>query len=169
MDLALEPEIYVPMTNDKGDYADICPASIKYGIRCPCGARTDHIYDTKGKFKSHINTQSHKNWIIHLNNNKKNIYEENVKLHDLVKNQRTIITQMEKDINNLKGINTYLETKLFHTTNQHAVTNLLDINSHTSPYNVSYNTYNIFFMISSRINNCYAIVFFFGILINVFF
>jgi hypothetical protein len=128
MDLALEPEIYVPMTNDKGDYADICPASIKLGIRCPCGSRTDHIYDTKTKFKTHINTQSHKNWIIHLNNNKTNMYKENINLHELVKNQRSIITQLEKELITIKGVNMYLETKLFHNNSHQTVTNLLDIN-----------------------------------------
>jgi hypothetical protein len=128
MDLALEPEIYVPMTNDKGDYADLCPASIKLGIRCPCGSRTDHIYDTKAKFKTHINTQSHKNWLIHLNNNKTNIYKENINLHELVKNQRSIITQLEKELITIKGVNVYLETKLFHGNSHQTVTNLLDIN-----------------------------------------
>ena len=128
LSLSLEPELYVPSINNNGEYVDVCPAYIRHGIRCGCGSRTDHIYDTKSKFKTHINTQAHKNWIMHINNNKKNIYEENVQLNELVKNQREIISNMEKEMINHKNINKYLENKIFISHNCPTVTNLLDIN-----------------------------------------
>lgn len=130
MDLALEPDIYVPIMNEKGEYVDVCPSSIKNGLRCSCGSRLDHIYESKSKFKTHLNTQTHKNWLINFNNNKKNIYEDNIRLNELVKNQREIIAKMEKELIHIKNINMYLENKLFHYHNQEqtTVTDLLDIN-----------------------------------------
>jgi len=72
MDITVEPEIYCPMIDEKGNYIDMCPAYIKYGIRCPCGAREDWVYDTKSKFKQHILCVKHKKWIEQMNNNKLN-------------------------------------------------------------------------------------------------
>lgn len=130
MDITVEPEIYCPMIDEKGNYTDMCPAVIKYGIRCPCGAKGDWIYDTKSKFKQHILCMKHKKWIEQINNNKLNFYENNIKLQETVKSQREIIAKLEKEINQLKLINSYIECKLFQiqNNNNHEVADLLEIN-----------------------------------------
>ena len=130
MDITVEPEIYCPIIDEKGNYTDMCPAFIKYGIRCPCGAKGDWIYDTKSKFKQHILCMKHKKWIEQINNNKLNFYENNIKLQETVKSQREIIAKLEKEINQLKLINSYIECKLFQiqNNNNHEVADLLEIN-----------------------------------------
>jgi hypothetical protein len=132
MDITVEPEIYCPIIDEKGNYTDMCPAFIKYGIRCPCGAKGDWIYDTKSKFKQHILCMKHKKWIEQINNNKLNFYENNIKLQETVKSQREIIAKLEKEINQLKLINSYIECKLFqiqnNNNNNHEVADLLEIN-----------------------------------------
>uniref|UniRef100_A0A6C0AX85 Uncharacterized protein n=1 Tax=viral metagenome TaxID=1070528 RepID=A0A6C0AX85_9ZZZZ len=128
MDIAVEPEIYCPIIDEKGNYIDKCPALIKYGIKCPCGTREDWIYNTKNKFKNHISGIKHKKWIEQLNNNKLNFYENNIKLKETVKNQREIIARMEKEIISLKSINSYIESKIFKVENNQEEYDLLDIN-----------------------------------------
>lgn len=130
MDITVEPEIYCPMIDEKGNYIDMCPSFIKYGIRCPCGARGDWVYDTKSKFKQHILGVKHKKWIQQMNNNKLNFYENNIKLQETVKNQKEIIAKLEKEIIRLKSINCYIESKLFQIENKNdqEVADLLEIN-----------------------------------------
>jgi len=101
-DLVLEAEIYTPNVDDNGIYVDKIPqiATLKHGIRCPCGTRQDKTYNTVVKFSAHIKTKKHQEWISNLSKNKLNYYEENVKLKDNVHNQRLIIANLEKSINN---------------------------------------------------------------------
>ena len=113
MDLTIEPEIYSPVLSDTGEYIDSCPGFIKHGIRCPCGSRNDHVYDTKLKFKQHINTIKHKKWVDMLSKDKENHYKENIKLKDTIKNQREIIGQQGNEISRLQTLNKYLDAKLF--------------------------------------------------------
>lgn len=101
LDIALEPEIYCPNVDTNGNYIDKIPSSLvlKNGIRCPCGTRQDKAYDTNAKFSAHIKSKKHQKWLMDLNVNKLNYYEENIKLKDTVHNQRLIIANLEKSLN----------------------------------------------------------------------
>lgn len=102
LDIALEPEIYCPNVDSTGNYIDKIPSSLvlKNGIRCPCGTRQYKSYNTTSKFTLHIRSKKHQQWLSDLNVNKLNYYEENIKLKDTVQNQRLIIANLEKSLNN---------------------------------------------------------------------
>ena len=104
MELMLETDIYQPFIGENGAYIDSLPTSNKFknGVRCPCGARKDHVFDTRSSFASHIKTQTHIKWLANLNANKMNYYAECEKLKEVVNSQKLIIAQLEKDINALK-------------------------------------------------------------------
>jgi hypothetical protein len=104
MDLSLESDIYEPYVGDDGNYSDYLPPSSKFknGLRCPCGARKDHVFDTRPNFAVHIKSKTHIKWLSDLNANKTNHFSECEKLKDIVNSQKLIIAQMEKDIIGLK-------------------------------------------------------------------
>jgi hypothetical protein len=101
MDLSLESDIYEPNTDENGNYNDYIPPSSKFknGLRCPCGARKDHIFDSRSSFSGHIKTKTHQKWLSELNINKNNFYSECEKLKEVVNSQKIIIARLEKDIN----------------------------------------------------------------------
>jgi len=100
MDLSLESDLYEPCIGDDGNYSDYLPPSSKFknGLKCPCGARKDHIFDTRQSFAGHIKTKTHMKWLTDLNTNKMNFFTECEKLKEVVNSQKLIIAQMEKDI-----------------------------------------------------------------------
>jgi len=100
MDLTLESDTYEPCIGDDGNYSDYLPPSSKFknGLRCPCGARKDHIFDTRQSFSGHIKTKTHLKWVSDLNSNKMNYFTECEKLKELVNSQKLIIAQKDKDI-----------------------------------------------------------------------
>jgi hypothetical protein len=104
MDLSVVSDIYDPCIGDDGNYCDYLPPSSKFknGLRCPCGARKDHIFDSRPSFSSHIKTKTHLKWLSDLNTNKLNFFTECEKLKEVVNSQKLIIAQLEKDINSLK-------------------------------------------------------------------
>ena len=104
MDLSLESDIYEPNTDDTGNYIDYLPPSstFKNGLRCPCGARKDHVFDSRQSFTGHIKTKTHQKWLSDLNINKMNFYTECEKLKELVNSQKLIIARLEKEINTHK-------------------------------------------------------------------
>lgn len=112
--IAINSDIYEPNIDENGNYTDYLPPSSKFlnGLRCPCGARKDHIFDTRPSFSSHIKTKTHQKWLSDLNTNKMNFYSECEKLKDVVKSQQIIIARLEKEINTkLKTID-YLTQQL---------------------------------------------------------
>lgn len=131
MELATEPEIYIPSIDNNNNYIDKTPSfnNLKNGIRCSCGARKDKKYDSITNFNAHLKTKSHKKWIEDLNLNKKNFHAENIQLKETISNQKLIIAQLEKDLNlKLKTID-YLTQQLVikdSEVNQKTVNNLLD-------------------------------------------
>jgi hypothetical protein len=130
MSLALEPEIYSPSINDNGEYIDVVPSFniMKQGIVCPCGTRKDKNYNTQPKFASHIKTKKHNKWLEQLNLNKANYYIECVKLNNVVKSQKIIIAQLQKEVDNKNITVTYLTNQLTNTKeNCVKIENLLDI------------------------------------------
>jgi hypothetical protein len=102
MDLATEPETYLPSIDDTSNYIDKIPpfAIIKHGIRCPCGSRKDKVYDSHTIFSQHIKTKTHQKWLQNLNTNKANYYIENEELKTIVQQQRIIIAKLEKELQN---------------------------------------------------------------------
>ena len=129
MELALDPEIYTPILGDNGCYMDMCPSFIKNGIRCPCGSRNEHVYNSKPKFRQHINGVKHKKWLEILNREKNNHYKENIELTDNIKRQREIIGKLQVELTKLETLNIYLESRLFIQNKQTytSVDNLLDL------------------------------------------
>ena len=99
MDLAVEPDIYEPSIDDNGNYADYLPPSskFKYGLRCPCGSRKEHIFDTRVSFTGHIKTKTHSKWLSDLNANKMNFFTENIKLNEIIMNQKIIIARLQRE------------------------------------------------------------------------
>ena len=100
MELVTEPELYSPIIDDNGNYIDKIPYPfiLKKGIQCPCGSRTDKIYNTYSMFSAHIKTKHHQKWLAGMNTNKANYYIENESLKQTVQNQRLIIANLEKEI-----------------------------------------------------------------------
>lgn len=101
MELSVESDIYEPNINDDNkNYMDYVPPSnkFKYGLRCPCGTRKDHVFDCRPSFTSHIKTKTHIKWLSDLNANKLNFYTECEKLKELVYSQKIIIAKLEKEI-----------------------------------------------------------------------
>lgn len=114
MDLSLESDIYEPNIDNNGNYIDYIPTSSKFtnGLRCPCGSRKDHIFDSRPAFSTHIKSKTHQKWLSDLNTNKTNFYTECEKLKEVVNSQKIIIAKLEKEINTkLKTID-YLTQQL---------------------------------------------------------
>lgn len=100
MDLAIDSDIYEPSIRDDGNYSDYLPPSSKFknGLRCPCGARKDHIFDSRQSFNTHIKSKTHQKWLTELNANKMNYYTECEKLKEIVNSQKLIIAKMENEL-----------------------------------------------------------------------
>jgi len=128
MDLALEPDIYSPNIDDKGNYVDKIPsfANIKNGIRCPCGTRKDKTYDCAAYFTTHIKTKTHQKWLTDLNTNKMNYYTECIQLKELVHNQRQIIAKLQKENDENVRIIAHLTKKNYHNENPDTVSDLIN-------------------------------------------
>ena len=99
MDLQVESDIYEPNINNEGDYSDYLPTSSKFknGLRCPCGTRKEHIFDTRVSFSGHTKTKTHQKWISDLNANKMNYFTENIKLNETISNQKFIIAKLQRE------------------------------------------------------------------------
>ena len=113
-DIVMIPDSYYPSLDDHGNYIDnIMPFNFKKkGINCPCGARKEKVYSTQATFSAHCKTTSHQKWLANINLNKANYYVENLKLNELVQNQRLIISKLENDLNNRSITIDYLTQQL---------------------------------------------------------
>lgn len=105
MALALEADTYHPSLDSQQNYADSLPASSKFenGLRCGCGTRKDHVYDSRAKFSIHIKSQRHQAWIQELNANKNNHMSQNAQLAETVTNQKMIIAHQQRQIDDLSA------------------------------------------------------------------
>ena len=99
MDLQVESDIYEPNIDEDGNYSDYLPKSSKFsnGLRCPCGARKEHIFDNRQSFSGHIKTKTHQKWLSDLNTNKMNYFTENIKLNETISNQKLIIAKLQRE------------------------------------------------------------------------
>ena len=130
MEIVAQADEYAPSVNDTGMFVDVVPSFTAFpqGIRCPCCARKNKIYETSSIFAAHIKTKHHKTWLQQLNLNKVNLYIENERNKTLVKQQYRIIADMETEIR-CKTVN--IEVLLKQLTMTHTYTeptNLMDIN-----------------------------------------
>ena len=119
MDISHESDIYEPNMDDNENYIDYIPPSSKFknGLRCPCGARKEHIFDSRTSFIGHIKTKTHQKWLSNLNLNKINYYTECQILKEVVDSQKIIIAKFEKELNTkLKTID-YLSEQLMNKDN----------------------------------------------------
>jgi len=114
MDLILEPDIYEPNINEKGDYIDTCPSSNKFknGLRCCCGTRKEHIFDSRQSFSTHIKTKTHQKWLQDLNINKLNYYTENIKYKEIINTQKIIIARLQKEQDENNQLIAHLSKKI---------------------------------------------------------
>jgi hypothetical protein len=127
MELIVDSDIYEPNIDDNSNYTDYLPPSSKFkdGLRCPCGARKDHVFDSRQSFSIHIKTKTHQKWLTDLNTNKMNFYSECEKLKEVVNSQKMIIAKFEKEINTkLKTID-YLTQQLMSKESDNNVIDLL--------------------------------------------
>ena len=126
MSLSLESDIYEPNTDDNGNYVDFLPPSSKFknGLRCPCGARKDHIFDSRQSFASHIKAKTHLKWLSDLNKNKMNFFTECEKLKEIVNLQKIVIARLEKEVNTYKHTIINLAQQL---ANKEQINNTIDL------------------------------------------
>ena len=97
MDISLIPDTYTLGIDQIGNYVDIIP-SIRQGIICPCAARKDKVYDSVSKFGAHIKTKRHQKWVINMNLNKANHYNELLQCRKILEQQKKLIAQRDKEI-----------------------------------------------------------------------
>jgi hypothetical protein len=112
MEIERKPDIYQPSNDFNGNYIDSIP-NFKFnnhGIICPC-ANKDKIFLSRSSFTCHTKTKKHIKWLEEINNNKSNYLVENISLNEIVKNQRLIIANSEKEIRELKKKIDYLTPK----------------------------------------------------------
>ena len=129
MDLIVEPDIYSPSIDEKGNYIDKIPSfnNLKNGLRCSCGARKDKTYDFLSYFTSHIKTKTHQKWLADMNTNKSNFFTDNVQLKDTISNQKFIIARLEKELSiKLKTIDYLTQQLMTKETTHNTITNLLE-------------------------------------------
>ena len=131
MDLATEPDVYVPWVDNAGNYIDKTPnfSHLPCGIRCPCGGRKDR-YTTSLSFLAHTKTKLHQKWLGQLTDNKTNYYVENEAAKTTIHNQKRIIARLEKDLVNRNRTIDYLTEQLAgfleRKDSPHSVGNLLE-------------------------------------------
>lgn len=113
MELALDSDIYTPSMDD-GNYVDYLPPSnkFKHGIRCACGARKDHVFDSRQSFSVHIKSKTHQKWLAELNANKTNHYIECVKMKETILAQQHILAKMEIELRKKTDTIAYLSQQL---------------------------------------------------------
>jgi len=99
MDLIIESDIYQPNIDENGNYLDYLPSSSKFthGLRCSCGSRKEHVFDTRQSFSGHIRTKTHQKWISDINMNKMNYFTENIRLNETINNQKLIIAKLQRE------------------------------------------------------------------------
>jgi hypothetical protein len=98
MELITEPDIYAPSIDETGKYIDKLPAFFKHGVQCPCGARKEKVYESKPKLKEHLKTKVHQKWLDDMNANRSNHYIEALRNEQIIKEQRIIIAQLERQL-----------------------------------------------------------------------
>lgn len=97
MELQLEPDVYEPGLDDRGNYVDVLPPTSKFvrGLKCAC---LMHSYESRASFATHLKSKTHQKWVAELNSNKLNYFTECTQLRELTKSQKIIIINYEKEL-----------------------------------------------------------------------
>ena len=127
MDLSLESDTYEPCINENNDYVDYLPTSSKFknGLRCSCGTRKEHIFDSRPSFSIHIKTKTHQKWLLDLNTNKMNYFTENIQLKDTINTQKIIIAKLQRENDENIKLIAHLTKKIEFKENNNIVIDLL--------------------------------------------
>jgi hypothetical protein len=127
MDLALDSDIYEPIIDEKSNYLDYLPSSSKFqnGLRCPCGSRKEHVFDSRQSFASHIKTKTHQKWLTDLNNNKMNYFSENIKLNEIITTQKIVIAKLQRENDEYAKLIAHLTKKIEIKENPNIVLDLI--------------------------------------------
>jgi hypothetical protein len=127
MDLALDSDIYEPIMDDKSNYIDYLPPSSKFknGLRCACGSRKEHVFDSRQSFASHIKTKTHQKWVTDLNNNKMNYFCENIKLNETITTQKIVIAKLQRENDEYVKLVAHLTKKISSKENPDIVLDLI--------------------------------------------
>jgi hypothetical protein len=127
MDLIVDSDIYEPCINDNGNYTDYIPPSSKFknGMRCPCGSRKEHTFDSRQSFTGHIKTKTHQKWLSDLNTNKQNHFKENVELKETINNQKLVIARLQRENDENIKLIAHLTKKIECKINENIVVDLL--------------------------------------------
>ena len=127
MDLIIESDIYEPNIDENGNYADYIPPSSKFinGLRCPCGSRKEHVFDSRQSFVTHIKTKTHQKWLLDLNTNKMNYFTENIKLTETISNQKIIIAKLQRENDENIKLIAHLTKKIEFKQNENTIIDLL--------------------------------------------
>lgn len=101
MSLITDSDDYSPSIVEDGTYVDQMPSfhNKPQGYRCPC---SNKCYTTRVLLASHIRTVTHKRWVESLNANRTNHIADLEKERQLVKEQKIIIAQMQREITKLE-------------------------------------------------------------------
>ena len=114
MKLATEPDIYAPGISDNGNYVDVMP-SFNFndnGYYCFCGSRKDKVYETKTKLQNHTKTKHHQLSLKNLNLNKSNYYKKIEQSKEIIKTQKIMIGNLQKQIDTKSSTIDYLTNEL---------------------------------------------------------
>ena len=98
MSLITDSDLYEPGLNQEGSlYVDQIPSfnNRPNGLRCPCN---HHNFTTKTGFSTHIKSTGHKRWLENLNANRVNYFTELDAERKLVREQKIMIAQFQRDI-----------------------------------------------------------------------
>ena len=127
MDLALDSDIYEPIMDEKGNYMDYLPPSNKFqnGLRCACGSRKEHVFDSRPSFASHTKTKTHQKWLTDLNNNKMNYFSENIKLNETITTQKIVIAKLQRENDEYAKLIAHLTKKMEIKEHSYMVTDLI--------------------------------------------
>jgi len=127
MDLIADTDIYEPIMDEKSNYVDYFPSSIKFknGLRCGCGSRKEHVFDSRQSFVSHTRTKTHQKWLTDLNNNKMNYFSENIKLNETINNQKMVIAKLQRENDEYVRLIAHLTKKIERKENSDIVIDLI--------------------------------------------
>jgi hypothetical protein len=109
MEVVLTPDVYQLSTDDDGNFYDSI-SYIKTPVTCPCGTRTNKSF-TRKTMAGHIKCKTHKSWVCEQNSNKGNILADNYEKTELIKNQREIINNENRELcHKVQILNTKIQT-----------------------------------------------------------
>tara|TARA_B110000259_G_scaffold186257_1_gene237041 strand:+ start:946 stop:1338 length:393 start_codon:yes stop_codon:yes gene_type:complete len=114
MELSKKPDIYSPSIDDTGTYIDLMPTFNfnMNGYYCPCGCKKDKIYETKTKLQTHTKTKFHQLWLNNLNLNKLNYYKQLEEGKEIIKSQKIMIGNLQKQLDIKSSTIDYLINQL---------------------------------------------------------